>query len=148
REVPAGSTLQVADLQTVSMRLSVELAGFVLGAADRDRVVGRVTGEPLHLGELVGWVRLGGRPAISPGGGVVALPVSVASAANGRIQVGDHVRIVATWNKGRDDARTQTVLPDAVVYDVVLAPPGGLGSGYADATSLSSLSVVVNDATT
>jgi Flp pilus assembly protein CpaB len=148
REVPAGSALSAADLQTVSMRLPSELSGYALNAVDQNRVVGRVASEPLHPGELIGWAQLGGRPAIPPGGGVVAFPVNAASAANGRIQVGDHVRIVATWNKGRDDARTQTVLPDAVVYDVVLAPPSGLGSGRADATTLSSLSIVVNDATT
>jgi Flp pilus assembly protein CpaB len=146
--VPAGAALQAADLQTVALRLPIELQGTAIAAAEEGQVVGRVASGPLHPGELLVRAQLGGRPAVPPGGGVIALPVGATSAAGGRIQVGDHVRIIATWNKGRDDARTRTVLPDAVVEDVTFAAPTALGGGgRADQATVSALSVVAPDPT-
>jgi Flp pilus assembly protein CpaB len=142
-DLPAGAVIQPTDLTTVSLVVPAALSGGVVRGADRDQVIGKVTAEQLHARGLVQTAQLTGRPAVPPGGGIVALPVSASSAAGGRIQVGDHVRVIATWNRGRVDARTQTILADAIVEDVGRAPQAGLGAS-ADA-ALSSVSVVVDD---
>lgn len=150
RDVPAGAAIRSEDLATVSFVVPSALSSVVVPASARDRLVGRVAAEKLHAGGLVQEAALTGRPAVPPGGGVVALPVSATSAAGGRIGIGDHVRVIATWNRTRDDAKTQTILADAVVEDVGRAPTSELGAAAAGGAGngpIAFVSVVVNDPT-
>lgn len=149
RDVPAGATLRSSDLTTVSFAIPHGLQGTIVPATERARVVGKVAAEELHPGGLVQAAQLDGRPAVPSGGGIVSLPVTAASAAGGRIQIGDHVRVIATWNRGRPDARTRTILPDAIVEDVQRAAPTRLGGGSATASgaaAITAVSVIVDDA--
>jgi Flp pilus assembly protein CpaB len=148
RDVPAGALIQSSDLTSVSFAVPAALRDTVVPVAERDQIIGRVAGEDLHAGGLVQRASLSGRPAVPPGGGIVALPVSATSAVGGRLQIGDHVRVVATWNRARDHARTETVLPDALIEDVGRAPATDLGAsvdgGPVD-SAISYVSVIVND---
>ena len=147
-DIPAGAAIQPTALTTVSLTVPAALSGVVVRGADRDQVIGKVAAESLHAGGLVQVAQLTGRPTVPPGGGIVALPVTATSGAGGRIQIGDHVRVVATWNRGRDAARTQTILAAAVVEDVGRAPQASLGSSAnasASDAAISSVSVVVDD---
>lgn len=146
RDVPPGATLQADDLVTVRMKLPSELAGAVVRSSDQEQVVGRVASESLHAGSLLILAGLQGLPEVPAGGGVMAFPVKPESAVGGRLQVGDRVRIVATGPQGAESAKTETILAEAVVYDVGRAVPVGLGTspGTAQATApIAYISVVV-----
>ncbi len=146
RDVAPGSALQADDLASVRMKLPPELASTAVRSGDREQVVGRVASEPLHAGSLLSLAGLQGLPEVPEGGGVMAIPVKPESAVGGHLQVGDRVRIVATGPQGAESPKTETVLAEAVVYDVGRAAPVGLGStGSAQGTAapIAYVSVVV-----
>jgi Flp pilus assembly protein CpaB len=149
RDFPAGAAIQPDDLTTVSFAVPPELQGVVVTASDRRDVIGKVAAEAVHQGGLVQLVHLSGRPAVPSGGGIVALPVSATSAAGGQLRIGDHVRVIATWNRGRDDAKTETILPDAVVEDVGRSATTSLGDSSASSAgaAINWVSVVVTSST-
>ncbi len=147
RDVAPGEVLQAEDVSVVRLKLPPELATAVVPAAEGGQVVGRVASEPLHAGTLLSLEGLKGRPEVPPTGGVMAIPVKPESAVGGRIRVGDRVRVIATGPQGSDSARTETVLAEALVYDVGLsAPLGPLAATTSDRGngSIAYVSLVVN----
>jgi Flp pilus assembly protein CpaB len=135
RDLPTGAVLGPDDLTVARVRVDDAMYRAAVPGEALDGLVGRVLAEPVHAQQLVVRDQLSTRPPIGAGQVVVALPVAPQSAVGGLLRPGDAVRVLATFDRTRPEARTEVVLPRAVVYDLghddrlgavrTLAPDGG-----------------------
>lgn len=141
RDLPAGHVLAPSDLRVARVRADAGvLAGLARGAR-RDAVVGRVLLASVTRGGLLARAALG-RDAAA--GREMTVPITPEHALGGALRIGDHVDVLATFDKGAKDARTLTVVHDAQVVDTVRTK-GILGEHAGDLSALT-LSVQPDDA--
>ena len=117
-DVPPGAALEPGDLAIIRLKVPPELAGSVVGSAEAESLLGRVASEPLRAGELLSIARLGGMPAVPPAGGIMAVAVKPETAVGGKIAIGDRVRVIVSLAGPSGEARSETILPEAVVHDI------------------------------
>ena len=99
RDLPAGTTLEAADLVTVDYAAGTAPSGLATDA------VGRVLAGPVRAGEPVTDVRLLGAPLAAAYPGTVAVPVRLPDAGMaGLLRVGDRIDLLAADPQG-DTAR-------------------------------------------
>jgi Flp pilus assembly protein CpaB len=115
RELPAGATLQAADLNVTRARLDDPVYQAMVPAESLGSVVGRQLSEPGHANQLLARVQVSNRPRLAEDQMVLAIPTRTDAAAGGRIRANDAVQIIATDKK---DGTSRVVLPRVTVYDV------------------------------
>jgi Flp pilus assembly protein CpaB len=141
RDLPAGHVITGRDLRVTRVRADAGvLAGLVRGS-QRDATVGRVLLASITRDGLLASAALG-RDAAA--GREMTVPITPEHALGGALRIGDHVDVLATFNKGAKDARTLTVVHDAQVVDAVRTK-GILGEHAGDLSALT-LSVQPDDA--
>jgi Flp pilus assembly protein CpaB len=116
RDLPAGTTLTADDLTVSRARLDDSVYQAALPAGALNSVLGRQLATPAHANQVLARAQLSSRPNLAPGQLVIAIPVTPANSAGGRIRAGDAVQVLSTSTKG--DLATRVLIPRAVVYDV------------------------------
>ncbi len=117
-DLPAGATLTSGDLAIARVRVDDSLYQAAIQQASLSQIVGKQLAEPVHAQQLLVPAQVSSRPVIGPNDVAMTIPVGPSSAVGGRIRAGDSVRVIATLNKQKPDAKTSVVLDRARVYDV------------------------------
>ena len=115
RDLPAGATLTADDLTISRARLDDTVYQAALPAAALNSVLGRQLAEPAHANQVLARAQISGKPTLAPDQLVVAIPVTPANSAGGRIRAGDAVQVLSTSTRG--DLSTRVLIPRAIVYD-------------------------------
>lgn len=120
RDLAPHTTLGPGDLELVDVGLSGEmLSRYAAGAEPAGAVLTRA----LRAGELIPAAALAEVPSATAARSMT-IPVSPEHANGGRLQPGDRIDVVATFNAGDERARSVMLLSAAEVLDVVTT--GGL----------------------
>jgi Flp pilus assembly protein CpaB len=122
RELPAGSTLQAADLALAEVNLGGAATGYI--GAEGAAPVGRVLARPLVSGELLAVAALRDD---SPPRRLVTLPVDPLHLPPD-LSRGEQVDVFVTAGGERNGAAPELVLPGAAVAQIAEAG-AGLGAG-------------------
>jgi Flp pilus assembly protein CpaB len=115
RDLPAGTTLTADDLTVSRARLDDAVYQAAVPAASLNRVVGQQLAGPAHANQVLAQAQLSSRPSVGPNQLVIAIPVTPANSAGGRIRAGDAVQVLSTNTRG--DLSTRVLIPRAIVYD-------------------------------
>jgi Flp pilus assembly protein CpaB len=142
-DLPAGSTLQAADLSSVRVRIPASMAEDALAGSDVQRVTGARLAVSLHSGHLLTASDLassGTASAIPPGRTRLAIAWDPPAGAAVDINPGDTVIVYSTPRQGA--ASADVVVDHAVVVRIVRQPsaasgPASFGVGSADARATS-----------
>jgi len=120
RDLAPHTTLGAADLELVDVGLSGDVLSRYATEADPS---GSVLTRPVRAGEMIPAAALAEVPSATAARSMT-IPVSPEHANGGRLQAGDRIDVVATFNSGDERARSVMLLSGAEVLDVVTA--GGL----------------------
>jgi Flp pilus assembly protein CpaB len=123
RELPAGATLSASDLAVARVRVDSSIYQQTVPATDLGSLVGKQVTEPIHVDQLLVWPQVSSHLPLARNQMAFTIPVTVDTAAGGRIRQGDVVEVLVTTGKGSANPQSAVVLPRVTVYDV------GYGSG-------------------
>ena len=118
RELAAGATLGPDDLGVARVRVDDAIYLAAWPAESLEDVVGKQLAEPVHANALLPRAALSSRPALAAGQLALTIAISPESAVGGRVRAGNTVQVLLTTNKGKPEAKSTVVLPQATVYDV------------------------------
>ena len=118
RDVPAGSELTASDLAVARVRVDEAIYRAAVPASELSGLLGKQLVEPLHAQQILVRAQISSRPRLGPEEMGLTIPISPESAAGGSLRAGDLVQVFLTTNKGKPEARTTVVLPQATVYEV------------------------------
>src|SRR5579864_2894916 len=119
RDLPAGATLNAADLGVAYMRVDDAVYRAALPADTLETFVGRQLGEPVHAQQVLARAQLANQLGLGPDQVAITIPAHPDSAVDGRLRPGDSVQILVTVaDKARNVAHTTQVLERALIYDV------------------------------
>jgi Flp pilus assembly protein CpaB len=118
RDLVAGATIGAEDLGVARVRVDDAIYQAVLPAEALADLVGKQLAEPVHAHELLPRAALSSRPALAPEQMALTIAISPESAVGGKVRAGNLVQVLLTTNKGKPEAKTSVVLPQATVYDV------------------------------
>lgn len=118
RDLPSGAIVNAEDLAVRRVRVDDSIYTAAIPGADLSSLVGRQLAEPVHADQVLVRAQLSGRPNVPPGQIVLTIPLKPDNAVGGRLHSGDVVQVLATSNTGKDNSRTNVILPNAMVYDV------------------------------
>jgi Flp pilus assembly protein CpaB len=116
RDLPAGATIQDADLSISRARLDDSVYAAAYPRTSKESVVGRQLAEPAHANQLLVRSQVSSRPRLADGQMVFAIPIRADAAAGGRLRANDAVAVLAT--NSRTDGGSRVVLPRVTVYEV------------------------------
>jgi hypothetical protein len=140
KDLPADHVLTPGDFRITRIHASADtLAGLVV-ATKGSPPVHRVLRFPVAEGGLVATSTLGG---VASRGREITVPIGSDHALGGALEVGDRVDILASFDKGTEDAKTLTIASGAQVVDVVHAD-GLFGQREGELTALT-VSVAPDD---
>jgi pilus assembly protein CpaB len=132
RDRPAGATLAPGDLAVAHLRLDDAVYAAAVPAEQLASLVGRQLAEPVHARQLLVPAQVSTRPRLGPDQVALTIPVAPQTAVGGQLRPGDHVRVIATRDRGRPESRTEVVLGRALVYDVGRDDRGAVLGGVGD----------------
>lgn len=141
RDLPANHTLVDGDLRVVRVNASDGVLDGLVRENDLGSLDGRVLLFPVEANALIGRSALADAPARGP---EITVPVTPEHALGGRIQLGDRVDVLGSFDDPATGARTQTVATDAVVVELVRGE--GLFGQREGALSALTLSVTHDEA--
>ncbi len=154
RDLASGATLTAADLAVTYLRADQTVYGVALPAGAEDQLIGKALAGPVYAHQILVRAQLSSRPSLGAGQVAFSIPVTADSAAGGRLQPGDSVRIYATTAKDTPSARTSVVVDRATVLNVGYDPQLGTAgptestqdsSGSAAPAAVRSLTLVVTE---
>jgi Flp pilus assembly protein CpaB len=117
-DLPAGATVQAADLGVSKMRVDDDIYGAAIPADGLASTVGKQLAAPVYAHQVLARAQLSQQPPIAAGQVAFTIPVSATTADATRIRPGSWVAVYATTNKGQPNAKTTLVVARALVYDV------------------------------
>lgn len=123
RPVAAGTPIEATDLRVAEIGLAPGVAAVPVG--ERDRVVGKVPTAALATGQVLSPDLLVDTPALEAGEVAVSVGIAPDHAVGGALHPGDRVKVLATSNVGRPDAKTVVLFPALRV----LAVSSGMSAG-------------------
>lgn len=128
-DVPAGTPLTTQDVVVSRMGVDDTVYGAALSGDALDTVEGRVLATPAYAGQVLarGQLQPVDRPVLGPDQVGVTIPARPDNVV-GSLAPGDHVQVLAAFDKGKPSAHTELVLADAAVFRV------GRGEGTARPT--------------
>lgn len=136
RDLPVGATLSSGDLAIARVRVDDATYQAALPAGELGAVVGKQLTAPVYAHQLLVRAEISNRLPIGPHQMVLTIPVSVDTAAGGRIRPGDVAQVLLTTGKDTPAVHTTVVLPHVSVYDVGYAPASGVISTGNGSSSL------------
>jgi Flp pilus assembly protein CpaB len=140
RDLPADHVLTAGDLRTTHIQASDDVLARLLPASGIRSPIDRVLRFPISEGGLVAASTLGG---VARPGREITIPIGPEHALGGVLETGDRVDVLASFDKGTEDAKTLTVAAGARVVDVVHAE-GAFNQREGDLSALT-LSVKPDD---
>jgi Flp pilus assembly protein CpaB len=145
RDLPAGATIQVADVTSVRVRMPESMVRDALGTLDVDRMVGARLAVPVHAGHLLTSSDLAAQTTtLPPGRTRLAIAWDPPAGAAADVNAGDTVIVYSTARQG---AATATVVIDHARVVRVVRPQATVSSGtgsFATTGDTRSTSVVLN----
>jgi Flp pilus assembly protein CpaB len=141
RDLPANHVLQASDLRVARVRASGGVLDGLVRATDLVDARGRVLLYPLRADGLLTSAGLVAAPSE---GREITVPVTPEHALGGRIQPGDRVDVLGSFDEAGRTARTLTVARGAEVVELVRAE-GLFGQREGELSALT-LSVTADDA--
>jgi Flp pilus assembly protein CpaB len=135
RDLPAGATVQDADVNVTRARLDDPVYAAAFPRSMRSQVVGRQLAEPAHANQMLVRSQISTRPRLGEGQMVFAIPVRSDAAAGGRLRANDNVAVIATNSRG--DGAAHVVLPQVTVYEVGRDSGSSLTSSSSSSSSAS-----------
>lgn len=116
RDLPAGHVLAAGDLHVARVRVDPGVLRTLVRGDAKQAMVGRVLLSPVAKDGLIAGSALGRERARER---ELTVPITSERALGGSLRVGDRVDVLATFAKGRKDARTLTVAHHAQVVESV-----------------------------
>lgn len=141
RDLPANHTLVPEDLRVAHVNASDAVLDGLVRTDDISSLSGQVLLFPLEADALIGRSSLADAPTSGP---EITVPVTPEHALGGRIQLGDRVDVLGSFNDPGTGARTLTIATDAVVVELVRGE--GLFGQREGALSALTLSVTPDEA--
>ncbi len=123
RDLPAGAVLGPTDLRPAEVNLPPELTGTYVSATQD--LTGSVLTRTVRRGELLAGTWVSSSPPST--GGAITIPLSREHAVGGALRPGDLVDVYATFDAGDLRSRTDLIVREAEVLEVVSS--GGLVAG-------------------
>lgn len=121
RDLPAGHTIEAADLTVSEVKLDGPLALLAISEVETIAVIGRTLSSPVHAGEMIVWPDLASGTLIGPNEVGITVPVSADAVYSG-LRPGQAVAVLATRDVRTPNSQTVTLLDHAVVYEMTREP--------------------------
>jgi len=119
RDLSVGATLAPSDLAVAQAHLDDPVYNAAVPGESLDSLLGRELTEPVHAQQLLARAQVSGRSLLAADQMALTVPARPDTAAGGRMQPGDAVRVLATTvDKTAGEAHTRVVLERATVFDV------------------------------
>ncbi|HEX5501725.1 MAG TPA: Flp pilus assembly protein CpaB [Thermomicrobiales bacterium] len=148
-DLPAGAILGRDDLTVVQVPVTDAVYAAAVPGDALDQVLGQRLAEPVHSQQILARAQLGNQPQLAPDQLALTIPVTAASAADGRLHPGDDVQVLLTRDKNAANPETVVVLERVRVYSVgyderaTLGNPTVGGATDSDVAPLASLTLAV-----
>lgn len=148
-DLPAGAILGQDDVAAVQVRVTDAVYAAAIPGDALSQVLGQRVADPVHSQQILAHAQLGNQPQLAPDQLALTIPVTAASAADGRLHPGDDVQVLLTRDKNAASPETVVVLPRVKVYSVgydeqaALGNPTVGGATASDVAPLASLTLVV-----
>jgi len=117
-DLPAAATLATSDLAVARVRVDDAMYQAAVPASELTSIVGRQLTAPVYAHQLLVRAQLSSGLPLARNQMAFTIPVTVDTAAGGRIRPGDIVEVLLTTGKGSSNPQSTVVLPRVTVYDV------------------------------